>query len=419
MLSQPPSAGSPQPPSTRTLAGMTGLTPLSDIVNSQNPHAVYSELRARWGQVAPVELMPGVNGWLVLGHAEICQVARNERLFSHDPRTWREYTSGVIPPDAPLAALLAPLENAVYADGEKHRRLRAPVEEGFDGLDEHRLRRTTEQICLGLVDGFSMRGEADLVTEYSAAIPMLVMLSLLGVSAEDREKLRGTLLAGIESYFADDSMRRMLVELLRQRRAQPRDDLTSVLVRHPGLRGDDEVLHAMMMIIGMGYEVTGVWIAMALRLMLTDRRFTARLRGGRLGIDEALDEVLWRDPPVANLMGRYAAVDCELAGQPISRGDAVILSFAAGNADFRVRTNDPWLEIGNRAYLSFSAGSHACPAQRAARLIARIAVETALYSLDDVTVTVPVEGLTFTPSLWNRHLTALPVRFTPAQAAHR
>ncbi|EIF00572.1 cytochrome P450 [Saccharomonospora glauca] len=401
------------------LAEMTGLTPLLQIVNSQNPQAVYSELRARWGQVAPVELMPGVNGWLVMGHAEICQVARNERLFSHDPRTWREYASGVIPPDSPLATLLSPLENAVYADGEKHRRLRAPVEEGFDNLDEHRLRSTVEQVCMEFIDGFSSRGEADLVTEYSAAVPMVVMLSLLGMSPEDREKLRATLLKGIESYFADDSFLRLLTDMVQQRRAQPRDDLTSLFVRHPSFRDDTEVLHAMMMVIGMGYEVTGVWIAMALRLMLTDQRFTARLRGGRLGIDEALDEVLWRDPPTANLMGRYAAADCELAGKPIRRGDAVILGLAAGNSDFRVRTNDPWLEIGNRAYLSFSAGAHACPAQRAARLIARIAVETVLYSLDDITVPVPVEELTFTPSLWNRNLTSLPVRFTPSRAGHR
>ncbi|MGI5996320.1 MAG: cytochrome P450 [Saccharomonospora viridis] len=404
---------------TLPLAEMTGLMPLSRLASSMNPQSVYEELQARWGPVAPVELMPRVNGWLVMGHAEICQVARNERLFSHDPRTWREYTSGVIPPDAPLAALLSPLNNAVYADGERHRRLRSPVEEGFDELDEHQLRRITERECLGLIDEFSARGEADLVTEYSAAIPMLVMLSLLGVPPEDREKLRGTLLAGIESYFADDSMQQLLLDLLRKRRAEPRDDMTSMLVQHPNMHSEDEVLHAMMMIIGMGYEVTGIWIAMALQLMLTDPRFTARLRGGRLGVDEALDEVLWRDPPVANLMGRYAAADCELAGQWISRGDAVILSFAAGNADYRVHSNDPWLEIGNRAYLSFSAGSHACPAQRAARLIARIAVETALHSLDDVTVTVPVEELTFTPSLWNRHLTSLPVRFRPVPGYKR
>src|SRR5690606_32534911 len=283
----------------------------------------------------------------------------------------------------------------------------------------HQLRRITERECLDLIDEFSARGEADLVTEYSAAIPMLVMLSLLGVPPEDREKLRGTLLAGIESYFADDSMQQLLLDLLRKRRAEPRDDMTSMLVQHPNMHSEDEVLHAMMMIIGMGYEVTGIWIAVALQRRLTDPRFTARLRGGRLGVDEALDEVLWRDPPVANLMGRYAAADCELAGQWISRGDAVILSFAAGNADYRVHSNDPWLEIGNRAYLSFSAGSHACPAQRAARLIARIAVETALHSLDDVTVTVPVEELTFTPSLWNRHLTSLPVRFRPVPGYKR
>jgi cytochrome P450 len=169
----------------------------------------------------------------------------------------------------------------------------------------------------------------------------------------------------------------------------------------------------MVLMISAGYETTTTWIAQTLRLMLADARFAGRLRGGRLGLDDALDEVLWRDPPMSNMPARYALVDCELAGQPIQRGDALILGMAAANADPRVHTDDPWLEIGNRSHLAWSAGPHACPAQRAGRMITRIAVDTALHRLHDVTLAIPADEVMLLPSPWTRCPASLPVRFTP------
>jgi len=155
------------------------------------------------------------------------------------------------------------------------------------------------------------------------------------------------------------------------------------------------------------------WIAQTLRLMLTDARFAGRVRGGRLGVDDALDEVLWRDPPQANLPARFALRDVELAGQPVAAGDALILGLAAANADPRVHSSDLWNEIGNRSHLSWSAGPHGCPAHVPARIIAKSAVESALHLLPDIHLTVPAEEIVLIPSPWNRCPASLPVAFTP------
>ena len=66
-----------------------GLTPLVLTTTSPDPRSVYRKLREEWGVVAPVELEPGVNAWLVMGWEEICHVVRRERLFSRNPRNWR------------------------------------------------------------------------------------------------------------------------------------------------------------------------------------------------------------------------------------------------------------------------------------------------------------------------------------------
>jgi len=200
---------------------------------------------------------------------------------------------------------------------------------------------------------------------------------------------------------------------VRCRRDAPGEDLTSVLVSHGNLLDDTEVLQAMVLTVAAGLESTIAWIAQTLRLMLTDLSFAGRVRGGRLSVDDALDEVLWRDPPQANLPARFALRDIELAGQPVGVGDALILGLAAANADPRVHSDDRWNELGNRAHLSWSAGPHACPAPVPARIIAKSAVETVLYQLPDIRLTVPAEQIGLIPSPWNRCPASLPVTFAP------
>ncbi|HCA84788.1 MAG TPA: cytochrome [Streptomyces sp.] len=408
--------GPPECPAHRTAPGPAPLLSTAGA----DPQRVYRRLREEWGSVARVELEPGVPAWLVLGYRELLVVTRQEKTFSRDPRNWRDLAEGAVPPGSGLLPMMGYRDNVTGHDGTEHQRLRRPLADGLAGTDQRRMRRSSEAICAGLLDAFRGRGTADLVTEYARVVPLLAIGGLFGLERAEGHELLRALAAlfgrGDDTQAGGRRFEDILVSVLRARRAAPRDDLASALLAHPDLRNDTEILRSMAVMMSAGNEATTTWIANTLRLMLTDHRFRGRLRGGRLGVDEALDEVLWQDPPMANFPARYALHDTELGGRPIRRGDALVLGLAAGNADPAVRPADSYELLGNRAHLAFSAGPHACPAQVPARLITKAAVEIALRGLPDVRLAVPEAELTWRPSPWTHCPASLPVRFTPFAA---
>jgi cytochrome P450 len=387
------------------------------MTTSPDPKGAYERLREARGVVAPVELEPGVNAWLVMGWEEICHVVRHERLFSRNPRNWRAWQEQTVAPDSGLGPMMFPRDNAYFFDGVEHHRLRAPLDEGIARLDQRRMRRAVTEMCAELIAGFAARGKADLVAEYAAVIPMLAVANLFGLDTARGHELQRALIAlfgsGDDSTAGNRTFEEIIGGAMHSHRQAPADDLTTFFLTHPNLRDDGEVAQSMVLMISAGYETTTTWIAQALRLMLTDSRFLGRLGGWRPGVDDALDEVLWRDPPMANMPARYALRDTELAGQPIKGGDALILGLMAANNDPNVHVDDPWTELGNRSHLAWSTGPHACPAQIPARIITRAAVDTVLSLLPGIRMSVPADELAPRPSPWTRCPATLPVLFTP------
>jgi cytochrome P450 len=409
------------PPSP--LSRMTGLIPLTRTTVTADPQAAYRQLRDQWGgPVAPVQLEPGVNAWLVMGYDLVLQVVRQERVFARDPRHWRDYAAGRVAPGSGLGPMMFPRDNAYCSDAAEHRRLRAPIDRAMHGLPLRRTSAQVRQVCTDLIAGFAEHGRADLVADYAAVIPMLAVASLFGLDPACWDELRGCLLALFGSGDGSQAGNRRLEDILAGHLRSPRaaGNLTSVFLDDPGLRGEDEVIQSMVLMLAAGWETTTCWIAATLQLMLTDPRFGGRLRGGRLGLDDALDEVLWRCPPMANMPARFPLRDTEVGGQAVSQGDALVLGLAAAGADpgahgadWADGDGDTWDEIGNRSHLAWSAGPHACPAQVPARIITSIAVEAALNLLPGIRPAVPAGSTGLIPSPWTRCPDALPVTFAP------
>jgi cytochrome P450 len=400
---------------------LTDLTSLSATTNCPDPQRAYQRLRAQWGSVAPVELAPGIPGWLVLGYQEVLIASRQERLFSCNPRHWRAWQEKTVPADSGLGPLMFPRASAHFVDAAEHRRLRAPLDEGIARIDQRRLRRRVEAMSADIIATFAGDGQADLLLSYSALVSMLAVADLFGLDVARGRDLRDAVVALVAAdsvaQAAYERFEEILAGALRSRRDAPPDDLTASFLSHPNLHDEGEVLQAMVVMIFASYGATTTWIAQTLALMLTDPRFAGRLRGGRMGLDDALDEVLWRDPPMANMPARYAVTDTELGGQQIRKGDALILGLAAANHDPLVHTGDPVMEPGNRAHVAWGTGPHACPAQVPARLITRTAVHTALNLLPDLRLDLPATGVPMHPSPWARCPASLLVRFSPAPPA--
>jgi hypothetical protein len=128
---------------------------------------------------------------------------------------------------------------------------------------------------------------------------------MLGLGLETALEMRQAQMAMFaineNSHAAAARFEEILFSLVMARKAAPADDMTSVIVHHANMASDEERMQAMVVLISAAAQGTMSWIAQVLALMLTGARFSGRMRGGRLGIDDALDEVLWRDPPTAAL----------------------------------------------------------------------------------------------------------------------
>ncbi|MFF7989148.1 cytochrome P450 [Kitasatospora xanthocidica] len=98
------------------------------------------------------------------------------------------------------------------------------------------------------------------------------------------------------------------------------------------------------------------------------------LAGGRLSrepglIDPAVEELLRFWPPVVEFR-RTAARDVVLAGQPVRRGDKVVVYHASANRDESVFPDPDRLDLTRTPndHVSFGFGPHFCVGARLARI---------------------------------------------------
>ncbi|KOX18683.1 cytochrome P450 [Saccharothrix sp. NRRL B-16348] len=373
-----------------------------------DPAATYQALRAH-GPVAPVELAPGVPANLVVGYAAVLDVLRNPSAFPRDPRRWQ----AKMPPDSPVLPMMMYRPNCLFTDGAQHARLRAVVTDSLARVDPNALRGQVERTADLLIARFAGNGEADLLGEYAKLLPLMMFNHLYGCPPELGDRLvvaMSGIFDMVDPEQANADLTQCIVELVALKRQRPGHDMPSWMMAHPARLSDEEMIHQLALLMGAGTEPEQNLISNGIRLLLTDDRFAGDLSGGSLPVEEALDEVLWTDPPIANYSASYPVEDTDFAGVRLPAAEPVVISYAAAN-------NDPALasqqRSGNRAHLAWSAGVHACPAQQPARLIASVAIEKILDALPDMRLAVPNDELVWRPGPFHRALTALPVRFTP------
>jgi cytochrome P450 len=383
---------------------------------------LYRDMRKQHGAIAPVTLLGDVPAWLVLGYRELHQITANPLLFTRDSSVWNMWDR--IPPDWPLMPMVGRQPSILYEVGDRHERRSALVSDALRGVDPFELHNYAEQHADGLIDSFCGRAEADLIAEYAMQLPALVLARLYGFTDEEGAALVpsiNALIDGLDGALAGrQHIQSAMGSLLRERSISPLADVSTRIQTHPnsGEFSSEEILEDMIVNIISGHQPTADWIGNSLRLMFTDARFSASLSGGQHSVGEAMNEVLWEDTPTQNLAGRWTTRDTHLGGKRLRKGDLLVLSFAAANADPQVRPDQTTLTGGNNAFLSFGHGEHRCPypAQEIAEGIARTAIEVLLDRLPDLDLAVSPEELSWRPSPWLRGLEALPVTFTPTSA---
>lgn len=352
----------------------------------QDPYPLYEEMRAH-GAVVDLD---GAH-LFVTGHAECARALRDPDLLSTDGAVqdarlpgWREHSS--------WRWLTS---NMLFSNNPNHERYRRFFSSAFSARSVAAFKPLVDHQATAAVDRVAelgARGEpVDLVAEFSFRFAIGVIGGLLGVPEEDQADMRGLIgditlaldpigdLSELEpGDAAMDSLAVYFHELVAERRASPRSDLTSDFVRASDTGGEldeRELVANLMLLIVAATEAPQDLLSNMVRLALEHPEYADGLRDGTLPAAGFVEETLRFDPAVQAL-NRVAAQDMYYFGTKIAKGTPLTLLIAAGNRDPRrfpePQRFDPTRT--NNQPLTLSGGAHYCLGAALARMSAETAV---------------------------------------------
>ena len=393
----------------------------SDPAFVAHPYDAYAELR----RGPRVVHDPRTDRWLVSRHADVDALLRDRRLgrsYLH-VATHAEMGRPEDPPEhAPFWHVIR--NGMLDVEPPDHTRLRRLVSRAFTPRTVERLRGTVQEVTDRLVDDALEQGTFDLMATVAEPLPVTVIAEMLGVPAADRHLLRPWSADICGMYELDPSEQTAaravracqefgdyLVELGRERRARPQDDLVTALVQvvdQGDVLTEDELVGTCVLLLNAGHEATVNVTGNGWWALFRRPEQLARLRADPSLLAPAVEELMRWDTPL-QVFERWVLEDLEIGGVPVPRGAELGLLFGSANRDPAAFADPDALDVGRdpNPHLSFGAGVHFCLGAALARLELQTSFGTVLRRMPTLEL---VEEPTWGPGYVIRGLQELRVR---------
>ncbi len=275
------------------------------------------------------------------------------------------------------------------------------------------LEEQVRSVAGGILDDARERGTLDVIGEYSAYLPMMVIAEMLGVPTEERAELRELSDRMLDRSEADGDAKinsdapeaimrfvSMMTELAHAKAANPTDDIASLLMtaRTTDEKGNEVGLDPgvvpfrLMELIAAGHETTAKLIGNGVVALTWYRDQRRELVDDPGLIPRAVEEMLRWDPP-SHYQGRWVEKEVTLHGVTIPPESRVVLITGSANHDERVFEEPELFDIHRQfdRHVAFGFGIHLCVGAALARLETRVAFEELLRRYPDYELTQPMK----------------------------
>src|SRR3984893_14349938 len=287
----------------------------------RNPYSAYDQMRSG----SPVFHLQTFDLWMIFDFDGVKRVLMEHDTFSSDLSHAPGHGN--------------PGEWFIFFDPPRHTKLRALISRAFTPRMVANLEPRIRELSRQLLDQTIERGQMDLATDFSVALPMSVITEMIGVPVADwpRYKRWSDVILKLANTFSKDEeaattlteyravtaeMRGFLPDLISQRRAARQDDLLTRLVEAEvdGERlTQEEVLGFMQLLLVGGQETTANLINNAVLCFIENPDQLARLRAAPNLLPAAIAEVVRYRSPL-QWMPRATTRDVEMPGQVIPAG---------------------------------------------------------------------------------------------------
>jgi|SRR5271154_221898 len=384
------------------------------------PHEMFRELRGgcpvHWTSHIPD--YPNEAGyWSVTTAEDIHAVSRD----------WRTYSSELGGVTAVSEEFPLELSRAMFIgmDPPKHDRVKALFQAGFTPKRIAAHEDAIRAIVVDVLDRLDGRTRCDLVADVAQPVVARVIGSFMGLPREDDAiwaKLMGSMLAAgdvdINPEGMDGVLQRDIPEifercrrLIAERQQRPTDDLMSVLV-HSEVDGEKleehEIVMGFFLLMAAGNDSTKATYCSGMRALMEDPEQMQLLYDDRSLVPGAVEESLRMFPAFAHFR-RTATCDTELHGQPIRKGEKVVMWYVSSNReDSSYEDPDRFDVRRNPEHQAFGAGGrHFCLGTALARLELKVLFEETIERYPHMHMTGTPK---YTESQFVNQLKLLPVR---------
>jgi cytochrome P450 len=351
------------------MSRMTSLDDL-DLFSDEilaDPYPCYAALRE---QAAAVYL-PKTGVWAVTRYEAVRAALGNPQAFSSRAVAFNDVMNQAL------------AGTSLAADPPDHRALRAALMENLTPRALRTLRDDVEAKADAMVAGLVERGTFDAIEDLAQALPVAVVMDLIGVQGEVRDKMLGW---GFAAFNTLGPMNARTIanlpaagELFDWVSGIKAADLAEGSIGRAVFAAAERgvipaascngIIHQYVA-AGLDSTIAGLGNAIALFAAHPDQY--ALIRADPSLIPAAFNEVLRYDAPVP-LFGRLVTADTEVDGTVIPAGAQAALLFAAGNRDPRhYQDPDRFLVERNPVdHLGFGYGIHSCAGRGLASLEAQ------------------------------------------------
>jgi cytochrome P450 len=251
-------------------------------------------------------------------------------------------------------------------------------------------------------------GEIDFVRDVAVHYPLLVVMSILGVPADDEPMMlrltqqyfgnsdvelarRGTMTpeevqAGLMETIAEVSA--YFRAITEDRRLHPAEDLASVIANgriDGALMPEADSLGYYITIAFAGHDTTSSSTAGGMWALAERPDELAKVKSDPSLIPSLVEESIRWTTPVYQFV-RVAARDAEVRGQTVRKGEQVVLCFPSGNRDEAAFEEPFAFHVDRRSnkHVAFGYGPHQCLGMHLARMEMAIFFEELLPRLKSV-----------------------------------
>jgi cytochrome P450 len=315
----------------------------------------------------------------------------------------------------------------LYLDPPEHDRIRDLLSRAFTPRAVEERRGRVQRLVDELLDKAEDAGRLDLVADFAYPLPLVVICEMLGIPPEDLPRFydwahgfarRGDVSDVGEQRIRDgeaatEGFRGYFLDLIADRRKQPRDDLMTALVQLEDDRGpldDVDLVASCIILLQAGHETTADLIGLGTLGLLQHRDQLELLQREPARIEDAVEELLRWDSSV-QISQRVGPQDLDLDGVHVPAGQVCVIINGAANRDPAVYPEPDRLDIGRQAgdHFSFGLGRHVC----LGKSLARLEIQTAISTLVRRFPKLELDSGTpeFRPSLFLRGLARLPLRW--------